>query len=246
MAANEQFDWRQDDRRVYALAAIMFLVVVFIGFARTYYLKFAFETPPISRLLVHVHGLLMTVWVGYFISQVWLIRSKNARLHMKAGVIGVVLAVAIIAVGFFTAVASAKFGPTATVTPEGIPPLSFMAVPMFDLIMFAILFGGAIYFRKRPANHKRLMLLTVINFLPPAIARMQLGPVSAMGPLFFFGVPTILTIGSIAYDTWRNGKLNKVFLIGGILLIISYPLRLILSATEPWMAFAAWLTNWAA
>ena len=244
MAANEQFDWRQDDRRVYAVAAIMFLVIVFIGFARTYYLKFAFTTPPIPGLLVHLHGLLMTIWVGYFISQVWLIRSKNARVHMRAGTIGVGLAIAIIVVGFFTAASAAKFGSTST--PGGVPPLSFVAVPLFDLVMFAILFGGAIYYRKRPANHKRLMLLTVLNFLPPAIARIPLGPISATGPLFFFGVPTVLAIGFVTYDTWRNGKLNKIFLAGAILLVISYPLRLILSGTDAWIAFATWVTSWAA
>ena len=244
MAANEQFDWRQDDRRVYAVAAIMFLVIVFIGFARTYYLKFAFTTPPIPGLLVHFHGLLMTIWVGYFISQVWLIRSKNARVHMRAGTIGVGLAIAIIVVGFFTAASAAKFGSTST--PGGVPPLSFVAVPLFDLVMFAILFGGAIYYRKRPANHKRLMLLTVLNFLPPAIARIPLGPISATGPLFFFGVPTVLAIGFVTYDTWRNGKLNKIFLAGAILLVISYPLRLILSGTDAWIAFATWVTSWAA
>jgi uncharacterized membrane protein len=142
MATNEQFNWRQSDRRVYAFVAVLFTVIVFIGFARTYYLKFAFGAPPLPSLLVHVHGLLMTIWVGYFISQVWLIRSKNARVHMKAGLIGVVLAVAIVTVGFFTAVASAKFGSTSA--PEGIPPLSFAAVPLFDLVLFAIFFGGAI------------------------------------------------------------------------------------------------------
>jgi hypothetical protein len=244
MATNEQFDWRQSDRRVYALAAVLFAVTIFVGFARTYYLKFAFNAPPVPGLLVHVHGLLMTIWVGYFVSQVYLIRSKNAKLHMKAGVIGVVLAVAILIVGFFTAVASAKFGSTST--PPDIAPLSFMVVPMFDLLLFAIFFGGAIYLRKRPANHKRLMLLTVLNFLPPALARIPLSAIQSSGPLFFFGFPTVLAIGFVTYDTWRNRKLNKLFLGGAILLIISYPVRLILSGTDAWVGFASWLTTWAA
>jgi hypothetical protein len=244
MATNEQFDWRQSDRRVYAFAAMLFTVVVFVGFARTYYLKFAFDTPPVPRVLVHIHGLLMTIWVGYFVSQVYLIRSKNAKMHMKAGVIGVILAAAIIIVGFFTAVAGAKFGSAST--PGGVPVLSFMIVPLVDLVMFAILFGGAIYYRKRPANHKRLMLLTVLNFLPPALARIPLDAITSAGPLFFFGFPTVLAIGFLIYDTWRNRTLNKVFLIGAILLIASYPIRIVLSSTEAWVSFAGWLTTWAA
>ena len=39
-----------------------------------------------------------------------------------------------------------------------------MAIPLFDLVMFSMLFGGAVYYRKRPSAHKSLMLLTAINF----------------------------------------------------------------------------------
>src|SRR3954468_5603460 len=124
MAMNEPFDWRSSDRRLFAIVAAIFPLIVLIGFARTYYLKFAFGDPPLPSVLVHFHGLLMTAWVIYFITQVVLIRSKRARVHMRAGMIGIALAVAILIVGFFTAVAAAKFGSAST--PAGIPPMSFM------------------------------------------------------------------------------------------------------------------------
>lgn len=246
MATNpEGFDWRQYDRKLFAAIALVFPLTVLLGFARTYYLKVAFGTPPLSRPLVHVHGALMTTWVAFFIAQVWLIRSKNHRTHMKFGMLGIVLGVAIIVVAFFTAVAAAKYGAT-TPTPAGIPPLSFLAVPLFDLVMFAGLFGAAIYYRKRPAEHKRLMLLTAVNFAPAAIARFPFEPFTSGGPPVFFGVPTLVMIVLLVLDTWKNGKLNKVFLIGSIALIASYPLRLLISGTDVWTSFAAWLTSWAA
>ena len=34
----------------------VFALLVLAGFARTYYLKFAFGTPPLPGLLVHLHG----------------------------------------------------------------------------------------------------------------------------------------------------------------------------------------------
>jgi uncharacterized membrane protein YozB (DUF420 family) len=244
MAMNEPFDWRRSDRRLFAAIAIMFPLIVLIGFGRTYYLKFAFDAPPLSNALVHLHGLVMSLWVGFFILQVWLIRSKNARLHMKVGWVGVALGFAILVVGFFTAAHAAKLG--APSSPPDIPAISFFAVPFFDLVMFVILFGAAIYYRKRLADHKRLMLLTVLNFLPPSIARIPVQSLQSFGPLFFFGVPTVVAIGLIAYDTWRNKKLNKMFLAGAILLIISYPVRLVLMGTDAWVGFATWVTTWAA
>ena len=86
MATNpDSFNWREYDRKLFAAVALVFPLTVLLGFARTYYLKLAFGTPPLSRPLVHIHGALMTTWVAFFIAQVWLIRSKNHRTHMKFG-----------------------------------------------------------------------------------------------------------------------------------------------------------------
>ncbi len=241
---NEPFDWRRSDRRIYLAAAILFPIIVLIGFGPTYYLRFAFERPPVPSLLVHVHGILMTTWVAFFVAQVLLIRTKRQKVHMNLGMLGIALAILVVVVGFFTAAASAKFGSAAA--PPDVSPLVFLLVPMVDLLMFAVLFGGAIYYRKRPASHKRLMLLTVLNFLPPAVGRIPVDALLSAGPLFFFGVPSVLAIGLLVYDTWRNRKLNVPFLVGALVLIASFPLRIVISETSAWMSFAVWVTSWAA
>jgi hypothetical protein len=179
-----------------------------------------------------------------FAAQVWLIRTKRARTHMTLGLAGIVLAVVVIVVGFFTGVAAGKNGSPSS--PPDIPPLAFMIVPLTDLLLFAGLFGAAYYYRKQPATHKRLMLLTVLNFLPPAVARIPFDWVLAVGPLFFFGVPAVIAIVFLIIDRWQTGKVNIPYLVGAVILIASYPLRIILSGTETWLTFAAWLTAWAA
>ncbi len=242
MAMNDPYDWRASDRRLFAAISILFPTVILIGFARTYYLKFAFGNPLLPSLLVHIHGLLMTTWIAFFITQVWLIRSKRPRVHMNLGLLGIALAIAIFFVGFFTAVSAAKYGSAST--PPDIPPLAFLAVPIFDVFVFAGLFGAAIYYRKRLADHKRLMLLTTLNFLPPGLGRFPFASLQVLGPLFFFGVPTLLAIGILIYDTWRNRKLNVVFLAGALFMIASYPVRIVLSGTDAWTRFATWLTTW--
>ena len=231
---------RTADRQLFLAAATLFVLIVVGGFARTYYLKGVFGTPPLSSMLVHVHGIVMTAWVGLVAAQVWLVRSQQVALHRKLGAAGVGLAVLVLVVGFLTAVAAARDG---NFTPR-IPPLVFLAVPMFDLLMMVILVGGAIYYRRRPANHKRLMLLAMINFLPPALARLPLPPaILAQGPLFFFGVPTLLTLLALGYDRSRTGTWNRAFVVGAVLLIASYPIRLALSGTDAWMRFATWLVT---
>ena len=241
MASAESALLRLREKRFYLIAALLFAMIVIVGFGRTYYLKAFTEAPPLASFLVQIHGALMTAWVALFISQVYLIRTKNIRTHQQLGLLGIFLATLILVVGFFTAIAAAKNG--AASFPPGIPKLSFLVVPIFDLMMFAILFGAAIYYRKRAANHKRLMLLTAINFLPPAIARFPIPGLMELGPPVFFGIPTLLLVFVVVYDRVLSSKFNMVFIYGSLLLVVSYPLRLGISGTDAWLRFASWLTT---
>jgi len=240
MAMNDPFDARSFDRRVFLAVAVLFPIAVLIGFAPTYYLKFAFANAPLPSTLVHVHGFLMTAWIMLFVTQVFLISKKKVKLHQRLGIAGVILAPLIVIIGAMTGIASAARGGGV----PGIPPLSFLMVPVGDMVVFAILFGAAIYYRRQPANHKRLMFLTVLNFLPPALGRFPFAGAST--PPFFYGVPDLIAIGFLIFDTWKTGKLNKVYLAGVVLLIVSHIVRLTLSGTETWLRFAAWLTSFAA
>jgi hypothetical protein len=230
------------DRRLFLAAAIAFPLVVLAGFARTYYMRPFFGGPPVPNPIVHAHGLLMTAWVALFATQVWLVSSKRVRLHQRLGYAGLALATLVLLVGFVTALRAAKYGSAST--PPGVPPLAFMIVPLFDLLMFAILFGAAVYYRRRPATHKRLMLLTVVNFLPPAIARIPVASLQALGPLWFFGFPAAAALLCLGLDIWHNRRLNGMFVAGTALLIASYVVRLSILGTETWMRIARWLTSY--
>ncbi len=232
---------RDFEHRFFFAVAVLFPIAVLIGFAPTFYLKPLFNTPPIPRIIIYVHAFLMTAWIALFITQVYLISAKKILVHRKLGFLGAALGVGIIAAGLFTAIAATKYG--SATAPAGINPLEFMMVPFADMLVFAVLFGAAIYYRKVAATHKRLILLTVINFLPPALARYPGGVMDKFGPLWFFGIPTLLTLFVLIGDTWKHRKLNKIFLFASIFLIASWWLRLPLSTTDAWHNFAAWLTS---
>jgi hypothetical protein len=234
-------DRRLFDRRLFKIAAILFPLIVLAGFGRTYYLRGLFNVPPLPSVVVHMHGLLMSAWVALFVTQVWLISSKQIRVHQRLGYAGVGLALLILPVGFLAAVRAAKYGSPST--PPGVSPLGFLIVPLVDLLMFTIFFGAAIYYRKKPAQHKMLMLLTAINFIPPAIARIPIPSLQALGPLWFFGLPTVLALFCVGVDARRRGKVNPIFLSGTLLLIASYVGRLMIMPMAGWLETARWLTG---
>ena len=232
---------RQFDRRLFLSAAILFPLLIFIGFAPTYYLKGLFGTRPLPSNLVHLHGLVMTAWVVLFVVQVRLISAKQVRLHQTLGYAGIGLAALILMTGLPTALRAAKFGSTST--PPDVPPLSFLLIPVVDLVMFAMFFGAAIVYRRRPADHKRLMLLTAINFIPPAIARIPIPALQAWGPLWFFGFPTAIALLCVVLDARRHGRVNRMFVLGTVLLLVSYVARIALMGTPAWITVATWLTT---
>jgi hypothetical protein len=157
------------------------------------------------------------------------------------GYIGIALGALVIATGFPTALRAAKFGSAST--PPGVAPMAFLIVPLFDLLIFAVLFGAALFYRRRPVAHKRLMLLTAINFLPPAIARIPIASLQALGPVWFFGLPTAITLLCLGLDARRFGRMNWVFAGGAALMIASYVARLALMTTDAWLSLATWLTS---
>lgn len=158
---------RIGDRRLFLTAAILLALIVVTGFARTYYLKGFFGTPPLASLLVHVHGVAKSAWVALFGAQVFLIRSRRVEWHKRVGVAGVVLAGVVVVVGFFTAISAAKNG--AASFPPNVPRLAFLAVPLFDLLMMVVLFGGAIYYQSaRPTINASCSLRRSTSCRPPS------------------------------------------------------------------------------
>ena len=229
---------REIERKLYIGTAIVFPLVVLAGYFKSYYFSVLFpEIPSVANTLVHAHGLVMSAWVLYFVAQVALIRTKNVRLHMTMGLAGIALAALVVVVGMATAYDAQLVRGAA---PPGVNPHSFFIFPASDMSLFVILFATAIYYRKKSTEHKSLMLLTAINFLPAALFRLPV--VSPENMIWWaFGAPALLTIAILAFHTWKHRKLNKVFAAGAALLLIAVPLRPIISETNVWLSFVGWL-----
>jgi hypothetical protein len=238
MAATPRMPSRVSDRRLYILAAIVTPLIVLAGFARTYYLKPFFGTPDLPGRIVHLHGIVMTAWVLLFITQISLAATHRTRVHQRLGIAGGVLAALVVIVGVLTALFAAARGQS-----PGPPALAFLVVPLGDMLIFSVLIGLALYFRRKLQVHKRLMLLAAINLLTPAIARIPLSFITNGGPLAFFGLTDLVLLGFVAYDTFKHRRLHPVFLWGSIFIIALQPLRLLLAGTSVWMNFAAALVS---
>ena len=230
---------RQGTRRFYVGVAIAVLITVFLGFSRSYFLKGYFGTPELS-LHVHIHGLVFTSWVLLFLAQTTLVATGRTDLHRKLGMGGAVLAALLLIVGTTTAVLRVKGGGSSPI--PGVPPLSFLAVPLFDMVVFAILISVGLVLRNRPDTHKRLMTLATIALMSAPIARIP--GVLRAGPPGFFGLTDLFIVAMLVYDLATRRKVHPATIWGGLVIVASQPLRLMISGTPAWLAFAGWLTSW--
>ncbi|HLL99857.1 MAG TPA: hypothetical protein VK400_02275 [Pyrinomonadaceae bacterium] len=232
---------RQSDRRLFLISAIAFPLLVLIGYAKSYYFSAFFDVKPVANALVHAHGVVMSAWVLYFVAQVALIRSKNVKLHMTLGMAGVALAALVVLVGLATAYDAQLVRQSA---PPGVDPHEFFILPAGDMLLFVIYFAGAIYYRKRPLEHKSLMLMTAINFLPAALFRIPLVPES-YALLFTFGVPALMAIFCLVWLKLKHGKFNRIFAAAILLYLIAlpFPFRMAFAETAIWHSFTNWLVS---
>ncbi|MEZ0334716.1 MAG: hypothetical protein ACAI18_11960, partial [Gemmatimonadales bacterium] len=220
---------RQGTRRFYVGLAIAVLITVFLGFSRSYFLKAYFGTPELS-LHVHIHGLVFTSWVLLFLAQTTLVATDRTDLHSKLGVGGAVLAALLLIVGTTTAVLRVKGGGSSPI--PGVPPLSFLAVPLFDMVVFAILISAGLVLRDRPDTHKRLMTLATIALMSAPIARIP--GVLRAGPPGFFGLTDLFIVAMLVYDLATRRKVHPATIWGGLVIVASQPLRLMISGTRAW------------
>jgi hypothetical protein len=211
-------------------------VAVVVGFAPTYYLKAAYGTPPLAPLY-HVHGLVFSLWMALLIAQPALVSLGRTDVHRRVGLFGAALAALMVPLALAVSIDLGRRG----AAPPGIPPLSFLIVPMATVIVFPALIGAAFAWRRRPDTHKRLMLIGTLELVPAGIARW---PGLAMaGPVAYFGFTDVFLLGMIGFDLVTRRRVHPATIWGGLFLVSSQVLRIAISGTDTWLAVARWLVR---
>jgi hypothetical protein len=228
------------ERHFFTGMALAILATVIVGFSRSFFLRPLFpDWPSPSEPIFYVHGAVFTAWIVLMVAQASLVAGGRTELHRKIGPFSAALAVAIVVLGTLGALIAARRATGFVQIP--VPPLQFLAIPIFDMILFATFVWLAIAQRRNPQTHKRWMLLATVNLVTAAIARWP--GVQGLGPLAFFGLTDLFVIALAIWDFRSRGRLHPVTLWGGLLIIVSQPLRLVVSDTQGWLAFARWATG---
>lgn len=202
------------------------------------------RTAPLT-LLVAVHGTIFSVWLLLFFAQTVLISTGRVAVHRRLGIIGVVLALAMLVSGYATAIAVGRRGfDLSGDLNVAADPLAYLVFPLGDLVSFGILVAVGFGYRRRADIHKRLMLLATVGSLMPAPLAHIIGHnpyLRMMGSIIVVPIALFL-FASAVYDRLSRGRIHPVSLWGAIILLIWANLRaLVIGPSHAWHQFAAWL-----
>jgi hypothetical protein len=228
------------ERAFYLGMALAIVLAVYVGFARSFFLRPLFPGwPSPSEPIFYVHGIAFSAWCVLLVVQSGLVAGGHTALHRRLGVWGAALAGLMVALGTHAALVGAR-------RPSGyigvpVPALRFLAVPIFDMLLFGSFVALAIVRRRDSQAHKRWMLLATLNLVTAAIARWP--GVAGGSPLLFFALSDLFLVPLLVWDWKTRGRLHPATAWGGAATLLSQPLRLVVSGTPAWLAFASWLVS---
>lgn len=224
---------RRSEHTFYLVMAIVAIATVFFGFARTYFLRSYFQPTGLPTLL-KIHGAIFTAWIVLFLAQTTLVATRRTDIHRKLGWIGATLAGLMVVVTLKAAVTAVH---AAVVCCNADAARKFLAVPIADIVVFAIFVGTAIAFRRQLAEHKRLMLLATLTILDAATARWPLGFIQATA-WGYYAAEDAIVLAAVAYDYALHKRVARAFLWGVPLVIGAQVAREVIGATAVWKSFA--------
>jgi hypothetical protein len=231
-------DRRRRDSRFYTAMGIVAFVVALVGFNGA-----VRGTTGEIAALVRIHAVLFTAWLALFITQSRLVATGRIALHRRLGLFGAALAATMIVVGYRAAIDAARRGFKIDIAHD---PLAFLVFPLGDLLSFAVLVALALWYRKRPMAHKRLMLLATCGALMNApLAHFLAGvpALAAIPPLILLPMAPLLGASAV-YDKVTLGKIHPVSLWGALALFIYANLRAaVIGPSAAWHSLAGWLVG---
>lgn len=224
---------RRADHWFFTAMVLLVCIMVFIGFAPTYY-RAGLLRAPLPSPLVHIHAVLFSCWVLLLITQVILAASGQIRWHTRLGIAGMSLAALMVVIGFMTLVSAVRRH-----SAPGMSTEALLAADSLQLSTFAVLVFFAFRLRHRSAAHKRLILLATAALMGPALSRWPYAFLDSN--LVFFLMLDSFSICLILYDLWARRRIHLATLTGSLALVATQYAMGPLAHAGWWRAVTLWI-----
>jgi hypothetical protein len=214
------------DQYFYFSMSLLVAAIVAWGFGHTVGERLIHpETAPPA--ILYIHAFAFCGWVLFFILQSALVRARRVAVHRTLGWFGLGLGLTMIALGVGTSVTMQRAHYLRT---HSTAASQFMVVPFADMIYFSVPFLLAIYWRKKPEFHRRLILIATCVLTSAAFGRFPHLP-----PVLDYALVDSLILLGVARDWMVNRRVHPVYLYALPLLSVTQPFVLYtLFHSSPW------------
>jgi hypothetical protein len=204
---------------------LVLMASVLAGFWSSYY-STLFGGGVERPMVMHVHGAVFTGWMLLLLLQVGLAASGRVHAHRAVGRAGIAYAALVFVMGCIVTIAAPVMHVRAgrwTLDAAA----SFLILPIGDMILFAGLFGAAVFYRAKPEIHKRLIIAATVALAFAAVGRLNYSlPV-------FFALWMAPMAAAMAFDVTSTGRVHRTNAVTTAVLAIFF-LRVLLMETPAW------------
>ena len=229
-------------RRLYVGLALLAIAIVFAGFWRTYFgplFAGAVDAPAI----IHFHAAIYVGWLAIFLTQTLLAATGRLALHIKVGRVAIGYGVLVIGAGLLAAFGMFVLRVRAGQVAEG---QSALVGPLLDMLAFAPVFAAAVYYRRKPQLHKRLMVVAATLLLIAAVGRIPF-PAELRTLVVIHVVWASPILVAMAHDFWRDHRVHPIYVLGLVVLVAEGGLtRRLIRGTDTWLEITGRLAAWVA
>ena len=204
--------------RVIIVGIILLIVLVHIGFSKTY-IQF-FPNFDGFKAAQHFHGMMMMGWLLMLLVQPILILKGKTKLHRRIGTLSYVLAPMVLLSIYL--VIQSRYNVYLEQAGQTKSVISWLSLNFRLMVFFAVLYSLAIYYRHRPALHMRYMCSTAFVLIGPGLVRVLISypEWSNADSHSFDRYANILIAGVVAgVDSWRTKRLSPFMLVFGFMVL---------------------------
>jgi len=189
----------------YFFMPLLIALIVVYGFGQRAEIQLIHPLHP-KPMVMWIHSVVFSGWVLFYIAQSALVRARNVRLHRRVGRFGVVLGASLPILGTITTVVIRRFDLQYSELRKIAPNV---AIGLLDLASFTVPFVLAIYWRKKPEVHRRLMLVATCGLTAAAFVRFP--SIFHPWPWYHLAVDLLIAL-AMARDLLVERRIHVVYL----------------------------------
>lgn len=223
------------DSWFWAVILLVSFILILIAFEPPVRARVEGLSPPASwALIIHVWS--FSAWLVLLGLQAFLVSRRRIRWHRMLGRAMLPLAAVMVWSGTMAQVEGDLLR-----IDERPELLSFMIIPLSYIAIFAVLVVAAWIARRRPAAHKRLLLLATGSLMSGVFIR-------ALGPILFpllppspltefsinYGGTILFIVAGVGYDLATRGKVHRVYLVA-VPIMLTAMVAVLLSTRTEWL-----------